>query len=529
MEKGQYISDKEPKWTAVPLEGEHALKEQVAKLSNENQELQQQNKELLLKEQELLQRKQELEFQLAQLKRMLFGAKRERFVPMQHPSQLTLDFELESPKIEAEIEKEQITYQRKKAKKPHPGREALPSHLPVVEIVIEPKEDVSEMLCIGREVTDELEYTPAELYIKRYIRPKYLSKADQNQAQKQTIAELDRPMPRCIAGPDLLSHIVVDKYVYHLPIYRQLQRFIQEGVHIKSSTMDSWLSLVAEHIRPLFPVHRAYVLESNYIQADESPIKVLDRDKPGATHQGYMWVYRSPMQDAVFFDYNKGRGMDAPKKYLTEFKGYLQTDGYAVYDQFGQMPDIVHLNCWAHARRYFEKALSNDKERASHMLGLIQQIYAVEREAREAELKPQQVHLLRLDRSLPILNTIGKYIGDTRSEVLPKSAIGAAFEYCANRWDRLMNYLKDGNLEIDSNQIENTIRPLAIGRKNYLFAGSHDAAQNIAMYYSFFATCKKHGINPQKWLAYIIRNIGDTKTSQLKSLLPQFIDKSRIE
>lgn len=530
MEKEQHISGREQTGTTLPLEDRLALKDhEITKLSCENQELLHKTQELQHRTQELEQRKQELEFQLAQLKRMLFGSKRERFVPMQHPSQLTLDFELETPKIEAEIEKEQISYQRSKAKKQHPGREALPSHLPVVEVVIEPKEDVSEMTCIGREVTDELEYTPAKLYIKRYIRPKYMSKPDQDQAQKQTIAELDRPMSRCIAGPELLSLIVTDKYVYHLPIYRQLQRFIQEGVHIKSSTMDSWLALVAEHIRPLFPVHRSYVLNANYLQADESPIKVLDRDKPGATHQGYMWVYRSPMQDAVFFDYNKGRGFDAPKKYLSEFKGYLQTDGYPVYDRISQTPDIVHLNCWAHARRYFEKALSNDKERASHILGLIQQIYAVEREAREAELKPEQLHQLRLEKSLPVLNSIGKYIGENRSAVLPKSAIGEAFEYCANRWDRLLNYLKDGNLEIDSNQIENTIRPLALGRKNYLFAGSHDAAQNIAMYYSFFATCKKHGINPQKWLAHIIRNIGDTKTSQLKSLLPQFIDKSRIE
>ena len=474
---------------------------------------------------------EDLKFQIAQLKRMIFGSKRERFEGNTNPEQLTLSFEIEDSEIEEAIEtdKQQVSYERKKASKPHPGREALPSHLPVVEIIIEPTEDVSEMTCIGNEITEELEYTPAKLHVNRYIRPKYITKEDEKGAQKQIIAELDRPMPKCIAGPDLLSNIVVDKYVYHLPIYRQLQRFIQNGVHIKSSTMDSWLNLVAQHIRPLYAVHKAYILETNYLQADESPIKVLDRDKPGATHQGYMWVYHAVMQKAVFFDYNKGRGKDAPVKNLSEFAGFLQTDGYIAYEQFGRKSTVVHLNCWAHARRYFDKALDNDKTLASHVILLIQKLYAIERTAREQEFTAEQRRIKRLEESLPILNEIGAYIADNRNNVIPRSPIGKAFEYCINRWDNLMNYLKDGNLEIDSNLIENAIRPLALGRKNYLFAGSHDAAENIAMYYSFFATCKKHDIHPQKWLAYVIRNINDTKTSKLKYLLPQFIDKNLVE
>ncbi len=169
---------------------------------------------------------EDLQFQIAQFKRMLFGSKRERFESNQNPDQLALAFDIEPEKIEAEIEKEKVSYERAKSRKQHPGREALPSHLPVVEIVLEPSEDVSGMTCIGSEITDELEYTPAKLHINRYIRPKYISKEDKNESQKQVIAELDRPMPKCIAGPDLLANIVVEKYVYHLPIYRQLQRFI---------------------------------------------------------------------------------------------------------------------------------------------------------------------------------------------------------------------------------------------------------------------------------------------------------------
>lgn len=473
---------------------------------------------------------EDLKFQLAQLKRMLFGTKRERFESNDHPEQLKLEFDIEENELKEAIvaEKEKISYERNKTKKSHPGREALPSHLPVVEITLEPSEDVSQMTCIGNEITDELEYTPAKLYINRYIRPKYITKENEAGNQKQVIAELDRPMPKCIAGPDLLANIVTSKYVYHLPIYRQLQRFMQEGVHVKSSTMDSWLSLVAKHVRPLFAVHKAYILRANYLQVDESPIKVLDRDKPGATHQGYMWVYHSVMQKSVFFDYNKGRGQTAPLKNLSEFSGFLQTDGYAVYDQFGKKENITHLSCWAHARRYFDKAKDNDLTRTSFILNLIQKLYAIERFIREQESTPDKRKEIRLTESLPILNEIGKYIADNRNKVLPRSPIGKAFEYCTHRWDNLQNFLLDGNLEIDSNLIENAIRPLALGRKNYLFAGSHDAAENIAMYYSFFATCKKHEINPEKWFAFIIRNINDTKTSELKNLLPQFIDKSQL-
>jgi transposase len=471
-----------------------------------------------------------LKFQLEQLRRMLFGSKRERFVAAEHPSQTRLEFDIDEQVLEAAIEadKQEVTYTREKPRKPHPGRLELPSHLPIVETVIEPETDTTGMKRVGEEVTDELEYTPASLFINRIIRPKYITREDTDGRQKQVIAELDRPIPRCIAGASLLAHVLVMKFVFHMPLYRQLQVFKMEGVHVHTNTLDSWMSLAAAHVRPLYAVHKAYILESNYLQADESTIKVLDRDKPGATHQGYMWVYHSPPQRAVFFEYKRGRGADAPKANLQEFTGFLQTDGYVVYDAYDSKEGVVHLSCWAHARRMFDRALENDRARASHVLALVQQLYDVERVARDGGYTPVQRHELRLERSLPLLNLIGKYIADNRDSVLPQSPIGKAFAYCANRWDNLLNYLKDGILEIDSNLVENAIRPLALGRKNYLFAGSHDAAQNIAMFYSFFASCKKNDINPHKWLEYVIRNINDSKTSQLKNLLPQFIDKSLL-
>ena len=471
-------------------------------------------------------------FKYAQLQRLIFGSKRERFILSDIPEQMKLEFEPKSIEIEQAVEAEResirIAYERKKDKKVHPGRLALPSHLPVVETIIEPAEDTTGMVCIGQEVTEELDYTPAELHINRTIRPVYITKEDENGCQRQVVAPLNRPIHKCIASASLLAMIYTDKFIFHLPYYRILQRLGQMGVPIPSSTFESWVKLGAEHIKPLYAVHRLYVFSEIYQQIDESPIKVLDKDKPGTTHQGYMWVRYAPLSKSVLFQYYKGRSAQGPLQDLLTFKGYIQTDGYSGYTHLAEIQGITHLSCWTHARRYFDKALANDQQRASTVLKLIQLLYAIEALAREGNMTHQQRHELRLEKSLPIINEIGSYIYNERSKVLPKSPIGMAFEYCANRWISLQNYLKDGILEIDSNLIENSIRPLAIGRKNYLFAGNHDAAENIAMFYSFFGTCKKNDIDPQKWLTYVINNINDTKATQLKELLPQFIDKNLL-
>ena len=471
-------------------------------------------------------------FKYDQLRRLIFGSKRERFILSDFPEQMKLEFEPKSLEIEQAVEAERetirIAYERKKEKRVHPGRLALPSHLPVVETIIEPTEDTTGMVCIGQEVTEELGYTPAELYINRTIRPKYITKEDELGKQEQIIAELDRPIRKCIASAALLAMIFTDKFIYHLPYYRIQQRISQMGVKIPASTFESWVKLGAEHIKPLFAVHRLYVFREIYQQIDESPIKVQDKDKPRALHQGYMWVRYAPLSKAVLFEYYKSRSSKEPLLDLSKFKGYIQTDGYSGYTHLTEVLGITHLSCWAHARRYFDKALQNDQHRASKVLKLIQLLYAIEALAREGNMTHQQRHELRLEKSLPIINEIGSYIYNERSKVLPKSPIGVAFEYCANRWISLQNYLKDGMLEIDSNLIENSIRPLALGRKNYLFAGNHDAAENIAMLYSFFGTCKKNDIDPQKWITYVINNINDTKATQLNELLPQFIDKNLL-
>ena len=483
--------------------------------------------------QKLTQNVEYLAFQNDQMRRLIFGSKRERFIPEVHPDQLTLSFEEEVTAVSKAVKEEQeqvrIEYQRKKVRKEHPGRMQLPDHLPVNEIILNPAEDITGMMCIGQEITEELDYTAAKLYINRYIRYKYITKEDEKADQKQVIAPLNRPLHKCIASANLLAMIFTNKYLYHLPVYRTRQMLIQMGVTIPDSTLESWIKLGANLLRPLYTVHRLHVFREIYQMIDESPIKVQDRSKKGTCHQGYMWVRYAPLSKSVLFEYYKSRSANGPIDDLSSFRGFVQTDGYSGYTFLAKKAGLTHLSCWAHARRYFDVALKNDQERASHVLSLIQLLYAIEAIARDKNLSHEQRHALRLEKALPVINEIGAYINKHKGSVMPRSPLGKAFEYCKNRWISLQNYLTNGMLEIDSNLVENSIRPLALGRKNYLFAGSHDAAKNIAMFYSFFGTCKKLDIDPQKWLKYVMENIHITPAENFKELLPQFIDKSLLQ
>ncbi len=233
------------------------------------------------------------------------------------------------------------------------------------------------------------------------------------------------------------------------------------------------------------------------------------------------------LEGTVLFDYSPTRGGIAAVPMLGNFKGYLQTDGYAVYEKYGKRKEVTHLACWAHARREFEKALdNNDKQKAEKALLLIQKLYALERKAKQEKLNAEQIKELRLAESLPVINELGKWIFEEIKNTLPKSQIGKAMAYAYARWDALSAYLYDGNLLIDNNLVENAIRPVALGRKNYLFAGSHEAAKRAAMIYSFFAICKKHEVNPSQWLKYTLENIMFINHKNLKDLYPQNFKKS---
>lgn len=458
----------------------------------------------------------QLRHELDQLKKMIFGSKRERYIEEVNANQLSLftTDEVETDKDQAD-RGQHIEYDRKAPKK-HNGRNELPEHLPVQEVTIEPAEDTTGMIRIGEEITETLEYTPASLVKKRVIRPKYARK----NAEGIVIASLpSRTLPKAIAESSLLTHIIISKFVDHMPFYRQIQRFKRDyNWEVSDSTINEWFIACCTLLQPLYDKLREKVMSSGYIQADESPIKVLDQDKPGSTHQGYQWVYHSPESGLVLFTYRKGRGEHGPKEILSSYQGILQCDGYAVYDKIGMRPGVQLAGCLAHARRKYDEAKTNDKIRSDYALKLIQQIYGLERNSRELSMDERTEY--RQEQIRPLFDALQSWAEKESLHVVPKSPIGKAISYTLLQWEKLKTILTDSRIRLDNNLIENKIRTLALGRKNYLFAGSHDAAQRIAMMYSFMASCKAHDINPSEWLKDTLDRIADTKMSELELLLP---------
>jgi len=296
----------------------------------------------------------------AELKRLIFGSKSERFKSEETPAdQLNMFVEEALHPEEEEVELQQVSYERKKAKT-HPGRNKLPENLPVEETIIEPDVDTTDMKKIGEEITETLKYTPASLVKKRTIRPKYVDRKE----EKIYIAELpSRPLPKSIAESSLLTNLFVNKFVNHLPFYRQIQMFKRDyDWELSDSTLNDWFAACCTLLEPLYNRMFEKVFASNYIQADESPIKVLDKDKKGSTHMGYQWVYSSPPDGITVFQYRKGRGMHGPKEKLVTYQGVIQCDGYKVYDKIGKKEGITLLGCLAHARRKFFEAQDNDQQ-----------------------------------------------------------------------------------------------------------------------------------------------------------------------
>ena len=465
---------------------------------------------------DLQQQYAQLRHELDQLKKMIFGSKRERFIAEINANQLSL---FTTEEVDAAIEqtevKEHIEYDRKAPKK-HNGRNELPEHLPVHEVIIEPTEDITGMTRIGEEITETLEYTPASLVKKRVIRPKYARK----NAEGIVIAQLpSRTLPKAIAESSLLTHIFISKFVDHMPFYRQIQRFKRDyNWEVSDSTINEWFIACCTLLQPLYDKLKEKVMSSGYIQADESPIKVLDQDKPGSTHQGYQWVYHSPESGLVLFTYRKGRGEHGPKEILSSYQGILQCDGYAVYDKIGMRPGVQLAGCLAHARRKYIEAKTNDKIRSEYALNLIQQIYGLERNSQTLSMDERTLY--RQEHIKPLFDQFLSWAEKEYIQVVPKSPIGKAINYTLLQWEKLKSILIDSRIHLDNNLIENKIRPLALGRKNYLFAGSHDAAQRIAMMYSFLGSCKAHDINPSEWLKHTLDQIADTKMSELELLLP---------
>ena len=469
-----------------------------------------------------------LKQQIEMLQRRIWGKSSERYIN-EDPLQRKLDFEgldlLPEEKELATSAQEEIeefkTIRVIEKEKSHPVRKPLPKSLPREECHIYPENiNLENWTELEPEITEVLERETARWYVRRIIRHKYALKDKSQDVEKQIVTA---PMPvlpiaKSYAGATVLADIIIDKYVNHLPFYRQIQMFKQQGISIAPATINGWFREVADLMRPTYYRLKELVLASDYIQSDETTIPIINNEKQ-TTIKGYIWMIRAVMGNLVFFHYDHGsRAQKVALQLFKDFQGVIQTDGYAVYDIYENKKGVLPIGCWAHARRKFEEALAEDKARASYALEQIGLLYQVERRADLEQLSYDERADLRSRLAYPIMVAFEKWMLNQYPKVLPKGRIGKAIRYTHNIYHKLTRYHLDGRLKIDNNLGENAIRPIALGRKNWLFCGNHDAAENAAIMYSMFGCCKVSEVNFREWLVYFLNNIHSYDNDYCKDL-----------
>ncbi len=459
---------------------------------------------------------EQLSFQLKELQRMLFGSKSERFL-FTAPNQLGLFAPVPEPPVEEK--KIGVPSHERSKRKEKPVRSVIPAHFKRVDVPIELTEDTTELVEIGEVVSEHYEYTPGSIYVARIVRKKYAD--PKNPDRGVLIAPMpSMPIDKCLAGATLLAIIIIDKYCDHIPLYRQRARLKRAGIFISSSTFDGWFKQSCDLLFPLYEALCKEVFSCDYLGVDETPIPVMDKETKGKTHRGWYWVFHDVLNGLVVFNYKPGRDGDAPEDHLKDFKGHLQTDAYGVYKKYETRPGIIPVGCMTHNRRYYDKALDSEHDPAEYMMKEIQQLYNIERKADQENYSHDQKKEIRQKEAVPILNRIKQWLDQECLAHAPSKLISKAIGYSLNHWEKLCIYTTDGRLRIDNNLIENTIRPVALGRKNYMFAGSHEGAQRGAMMYSFMASCKLNNVNPWEWLSDVLQRIKEHPANRLSELLP---------
>lgn len=503
------------------------LNASIASLSTTNKNQSEQIKNLQ-------ERIKELTAQVAWLNRQLFGRKSEklRVYDPNMPDLFADEFsglrqQAEEKRDEAveKIEKESV----EDVKRNRQNRKMI-EDLPVLETdTIEPKGvDLSLYRRIGEEITKVVKHKPGMLYVKVIIRPKYALKdstllppAGQKGVEIAPMPLM--PVDKCIADTSLLSEILLQKYEYHVPFYRQIQQYRHLGMKgLTESTMDGWFKKTVELLKPLYEELKWEVFSCDYVQADETTVPVINREKHRADKE-YLWMVRSVMEKLVIFHYDGGSRAGAVIESLANhyhFKGYLQCDGFAGYETaFKTNPDVRLLNCLVHIRRHFEQALDENREMAQHALTQIQHIYKIERQCDEAGLSYDERRQTRQELSRPIMEAMKVWMETEGIKYSPSSLTGKAITYAYTKWDNIMRCLDDGRLYWDNNLAENVQRPITLSRKNFLFCGNHEAAVNMSVICSLLATCKAHGVNPRVYLNDVIAQMPYHKKATQEELL----------
>ena len=465
---------------------------------------------------------------VAAILRRYYGPKSERFDPRQLLlfGQAVAALPLDEASI-AEEAGEPLLSRRVKKRHPH-GRQQLPEHLERIAI----EHDLEDKSCpaggrarqrIGGDVSEPLEYFPASFKVLQHIRHKYgcpQCDHDGYNPHIETALKPPQPMDKGLPGPSLLAYVTVSKLGDHLPLYRLENIFARHQVHVARSTMCAWMRAAGELVAPLVALMIARVRPSQVIHTDDTPVPI---QSPGQKkcRKGRIWCYLGDEANPyTVYDYTPNRQRDGPATWLAGFTGYLQADAYGGYDGIFAHGGVTEVACWAHARRKFYDAQDSDARRSAEMLALIGELYALEREAKENALDEASRLALRQTRSAPGLARIKAWLDTEKEVVLPRSPMAAAITYANNQWTALNTYVTQGFLNIDNNAGERALKRVAIGRKNWLFAGNDAAAQNHARLWSLIASCERHGVCPQRYLTSVLANIGQTPPDQLDQFLP---------
>lgn len=405
--------------------------------------------------------------------------------------------------------------------RPRRPRQALDDErLEQRETVIEPEEVVADpagWTKLGEERTTQLDYQRGFLFRHVIVRPRYVRR------EQFAIAALPaQPIDKGMVGAGLLAWLLMSKYTDHLPLHRlaaMLHR--QHGIEIARNTLAGWVEQSAALLKPVYLAMLARLRKQTYLQVDETPVRYLDPEEPGASRLGYFWVYLDPGKE-VLFQWSTGRAHDAPKEFLGDFEGIIQCDGFSAYtalvSRSNRHLELAH--CWAHVRRALREASTEAPRTAAWLVRQIQAMYAIEEKLRRSEAGPQLRSAIRTAQTAMVVDRLFKAMSRLQSRYLPGGAMANALAYALEREEGLRRFVRNGRLEIDSNQVENAIRPCALGRRNWLFIGHPEAGERSAIFYSLMASCRLHGIDPMEYLRDVLTRLPAAKISDIERFTP---------
>jgi len=468
-----------------------------------------------------------LKLMIVQLKRMHFGPRSEKLSCIIGQLELQLE-DLETGEAESETERSQPTIPQPSAEPAcKPARRSLPAKLPRETEILAPTQQCcpdcgGQLRHLGEDVSETLEYVPARFKVIRTVRPKLSCGTCARIVQEPAPS---RPIDHGVAGPGLLAHVLTAKYSDHLPLYRQAEIYAREGLELERSTLAGWVGGASRLMAPLVEAVKEYVLSAGKLHGDDVPVPVLAPGN-GKTNTGRLWTYvrddrpaGSESPPAVWFAYSPDRRGEHPARHLKTFRGILQADAYAGFNQLFEQNQVAHAACWAHFRRKFNDIYqAHQSPIAAEALQRIAQLYVIENEIRGR--LPDQRREVRNARARLLIESLGQWFQQTLRKLSQKSDWAKAINYALRRWPALLRYCQDGHLEIDNNAAERSLRPVALGRKNYLFTGSDAGGERAAAIYTLIGSAKLNGLDPEAYLAYVLRTIADHPINRFSALLP---------